>query len=152
MQVFQLLLRGDEDIMMGVQEVVFFSQGLHVFLPPQTLPLHAQKFVETEEDIDLQLEIMHATMGILQMETAAALLVQLRLDSSVFKAENKTETYVLRSVGLAQEIMDIIPVMTEITLTATDVLTIALLNKAGHVAGELQQQMMLVQLFVGTDS
>ena len=97
-------------------------------------------------------EAMQMMMGILQMETAAALLVQLRLDSSVFKAENKTETYVLRSVGLAQEIMDIIPVTMEITLTGTDVLTIALLNKAGHVAGELRQQMMLVQLFVGTDS
>lgn len=152
MLVFQLFRRGFEDITMGVQEVVFFSQGLHVSPPPQTLPQHAQKFVETEEDIDLQPEIMHVTMGILQMETAAALLVQLRLDSSVFKAENKTETYVLRSVGLVQEIMDIIPVMTEIMLTGMDALTIALLNKAGHVAGELRQQMMLVLLFVGTDS
>jgi len=71
----QHLLKDFEDIMTDAQEVVSSNQVLHVFQEPQDWKPHALKYVETGEDIDLQLETTPVMMGIPITETDAVLHV-----------------------------------------------------------------------------
>lgn len=91
---------------MDVHEAVFTNLDFNVLPLQQQLQLLVQKFVEMEDDIGLLQQIINVTTETLQMGTDAVLLAKFKQDSNVCREENKTETFVTKSVEQDHLIME----------------------------------------------
>lgn len=137
MQDIRQLLKETKDFMMDAPEAASFSLAFNAHLKRQCQQLLAQKFVEMEDDTGHLQEAINAMTEIQLQEMAVTVHVILKLVSSAFKEENKTEMFVPKFVVQGLMIIKAILVMTITILMETAVLLIASLSKGGPAQEEL---------------